>query len=174
MCESLVPCAFLGHPPLSLAVFLKILDSSSSLLATEVPPTAGRPDRKNCLGAAMVDRMAFTWSTSSFDFWASSGPNRNGDTSPKLEFSSTRGNRALFTCVMIFVRRRWLIRALALPRSLTAVVTALMVCYDAPSSNSMMALRGARASSTCVWIEANSLSVVLVAGETSGFRKLSS
>ena len=37
----------------------------------------------------------------------------------------------------------------------------------------MTAVSGARASSTCVWIEVSSLLVALVAGEISGLRKLS-
>ena len=76
----------------------------------------------------MVDRTAFTWSTSCLDFWANSGPNREGDTSSKLESSSTKGSRALFICVITLVR---LIRALALPRSLIAAAAAARVCSDA-------------------------------------------
>ena len=65
--ESLVP-ALLGHPPLSLAVaFLEGLGSSLALLVSITPPLLGALSN-NCLGVVMVDRMAFTWSTSSLDF----------------------------------------------------------------------------------------------------------
>ena len=106
--ESLVP-ALLRNPPPSLAVaFLEVLGSSSTLLASIIPWLLGGEGagRKNCLGVVIVDRMAFTWSTSSLDFWANSGPNREGDTPSKLECSSTKGSRALFICVITLVHLR--------------------------------------------------------------------
>ena len=53
----------------------------------EYPPAVGGPGWKNGLGALMVDLIAFTWSTSSLNFWA----NSDGATSPKFESSSTSG-----------------------------------------------------------------------------------
>ena len=91
------------------------------------PPAVWGPDQKNCLGVVMVNRMTFTWYTNSFDFWPSSSPNREGDTSSKLESSSTKGSRALFICIITLVRLRWLIQALALPRNLIVAVTAARV-----------------------------------------------
>ena len=133
------------------------------------PGCWGGAGLKNGFGVARVDLMAFTWSTSCLDFWANSGPNRDGETSPKFESSSTNGSSALLIWEITFERRRWLIRALVLPNSLIAATVALAVS-SGTSCDSSMALSGARASSTWDWIVASSLSTALVVDWTSVLR----
>ena len=78
------------------------------------------------------------------------GKLQRGGTLLKLVLSSMRGSKALFIYVIILLRRRWLIRALASSRNLIAAPTVAIVCSEVPSGISVIHVvpNGAKAFST--------------------------
>lgn len=139
----------------------ELLGSPSSLLLAVTPWLLGGPGWKNGLAPAIADRMAFTWSTGSLDFWENSGPNRESATfqweewlihltdhiwTPKVADPSIGIAQQfhLSSCTLIVWSKDWYLA-------------------------SRVALRRARASRTNDWILASSLLIALTIGNTSGF-----